>query len=104
MDAEGAELVNIEQAIAPDPLAEAVRQIEQATAAKKCWSGGCLHNTLAVIDRGMPRRTPEREPTVRCCKRPDSSGRTKVRLPRMRGLPSRPGHQCTEPSEWGCWS
>lgn len=54
MDAEGPELVNIEQAIAPDPLAEAVRQIEQATAAKKCWSCGCLHNTLAVIDRGMP--------------------------------------------------
>lgn len=40
---------------APDAaLVEAVKQLREAVAAKKCWSCGCLHNTLIAIDRALP--------------------------------------------------
>lgn len=35
-------------------LKEAIDQLDAATAAKKCWQCGCLHQTLEAIDRSLP--------------------------------------------------
>lgn len=41
-------------------MEEAVRQLREAAAAKKCWSCGCLHSSLEAIERAIPaeRRAP----------------------------------------------
>lgn len=33
---------------------EAVKQLREAAAAKKCWPCGCLHNSLTWIERAFP--------------------------------------------------
>ncbi len=33
---------------------EAIRQLNEATAAKKCWGCGCLHSSLAAIEKAVP--------------------------------------------------
>lgn len=40
--------------IPTDALAEAVKQLGEATAAKKCWRCGCLHNSLKSLEEAMP--------------------------------------------------
>ena len=35
-------------------VAEALAQLDLATSAKKCWPCGCLHETLAAIERAVP--------------------------------------------------
>ncbi|MHC4416630.1 MAG: DUF4346 domain-containing protein [Planctomycetota bacterium] len=35
-------------------LPEAVRQLKEAAAAKKCWRCGCLHRSLDAIERAIP--------------------------------------------------
>ena len=35
-------------------LPEALRQLKEAAAAKKCWACGCLHESLDLIERSMP--------------------------------------------------
>ena len=40
--------------IRDEDLAEAVAQLKDAAAAKKCWRCGCLHQSLAEIERAMP--------------------------------------------------
>lgn len=51
-----------------DPaVEEAVAQLREAIAAKKCWPCGCLHNGLAAIERALPdgRRSVELEAVIR---------------------------------------
>jgi len=39
----------------PDaPMGEAIAQLREAAAAKKCWSCGCLHDSLAAVERAFP--------------------------------------------------
>ncbi len=38
-----------------EPLEEAAAQLLAAAAAKKCWPCGCLHQSLAAIESGVPR-------------------------------------------------
>lgn len=40
--------------ISGDGVAEAIDQLRAATAAKKCWSCGCLHGSLDSIERAIP--------------------------------------------------
>lgn len=40
-------------------IKEAIKQLKGAVAAKKCWSCGCFHNSLAVIEKAM---VPEQRP------------------------------------------
>lgn len=35
-------------------ITEAVAQLREAAAAKKCWPCGCLHSSLATIERALP--------------------------------------------------
>jgi tetrahydromethanopterin S-methyltransferase subunit A len=35
-------------------IAEAVAQLKEAAGAKKCWPCGCLHSSLAAIERALP--------------------------------------------------
>jgi tetrahydromethanopterin S-methyltransferase subunit A len=35
-------------------LPEALRQLKEASSAKKCWRCGCLHGSLDVIERALP--------------------------------------------------
>lgn len=42
------------------PIEEAVAQLREATAAKKCWKCGCLHEAIAAIEREMH---PDRRPS-----------------------------------------
>jgi len=35
-------------------LAEAIRQLREAAAARKCWTCGCLHTSLDALDAAMP--------------------------------------------------
>lgn len=42
--------------VSPSALREAREQIEKAAAAKKCWPCGCLHGSLACIERVFPNR------------------------------------------------
>jgi hypothetical protein len=35
-------------------LPEALRQLEEAAAAKKCWCCGCLHGSLDAIELAIP--------------------------------------------------
>lgn len=35
-------------------LPEAIRQLKEAAAAKKCWGCGCLHGSLDAIERSIP--------------------------------------------------
>lgn len=46
---------------------EAVDQLRQAAAAKKCWSCGCLHGALRAIEQSFPpdERPPELEEAIR---------------------------------------
>ena len=46
---------------------EAVRQLREAAAAKKCWGCGCLHQSLAAIERAVPSddRAPELAAAIR---------------------------------------
>jgi tetrahydromethanopterin S-methyltransferase subunit A len=39
-------------------LDEAVTQIGEATAAKKCWTCGCLHESLAAVEKAYEGATP----------------------------------------------
>ncbi len=41
----------------PHGVEEAIAQIEQATAAPKCWTCGCLHSTVDSIERAFPTET-----------------------------------------------
>jgi len=45
-----------EPSVQPDTvdLKEAVRQIREAAAAKKCWPCGCLHSSLRAIEKAIP--------------------------------------------------
>lgn len=45
--------------ISDESVREAVTQLEQAAAAKKCWECGCLHHSLEAIERAVP---PESRP------------------------------------------
>lgn len=47
--------------IPAESLAEAVKQLGEATAAKKCWRCGCLHNSLTSLEEAVPagERAPE---------------------------------------------
>lgn len=38
----------------PEAVREAVAHLREATAARKCWSCGCLHGTLGAIERAVP--------------------------------------------------
>lgn len=40
--------------IPPAALSDAVSQLAEATAAKKCWGCGCFHNSLDSIERAFP--------------------------------------------------
>lgn len=40
--------------IQDDPIGEGATQLKNAAAAKKCWPCGCLHQSLAAIERAMP--------------------------------------------------
>jgi len=44
-----------------DGIAEAARQLETAARAKKCWTCGCLQNSVSAIERALPEgeRPPE---------------------------------------------
>lgn len=42
---------------APSGVDEAIAQIQQAVAAPKCWKCGCLHSTIAAIERAFPPET-----------------------------------------------
>ena len=37
-----------------DDLPQAIARLKEATAAKKCWGCGCLHNSLEAIERALP--------------------------------------------------
>lgn len=39
--------------ISPEALAEAVAQLDEAAAAKKCWGCGCLHGSLDAIENAI---------------------------------------------------
>lgn len=45
-----------------EAVAEAVSQLEDAAAARKCWSCGCLHSSVEAIERALPE--PERPPEL----------------------------------------
>lgn len=45
----------------PSPLDRAIEQIDEATAARKCWSCGCFHGALDAIARALP---PEDRPVA----------------------------------------
>ena len=49
-----------------ESVAEGVRQLKEAVQAKKCWSCGCLHDTLSAIEKAPAQlRTPELENVIR---------------------------------------
>jgi tetrahydromethanopterin S-methyltransferase subunit A len=51
-------LANSVPLLAPDAsVKEAVKQLREAAAAKKCWGCGCLHSSLAVIEKAIPAET-----------------------------------------------
>lgn len=45
-----------------DGVAQAAAQLNEAAAASKCWRCGCLHNSLAAIERALPE--PQRPPEL----------------------------------------
>ena len=51
-------------------LDEAVTQLRQAAAAKKCWGCGCLHNSLDSIDNSVPadRRSGDLDAALRAAR------------------------------------
>lgn len=51
----------------PAAISEAVAQLREAAAAKKCWPCGCLHSSLKSIDRAFPEgaRPPELDGAMR---------------------------------------
>ena len=49
------------------PVLEAARQLSQAAAAKKCWPCGCLHNSLAAIERAFSSAPPAAELEAAIC-------------------------------------
>jgi tetrahydromethanopterin S-methyltransferase subunit A len=45
--------------VSTDPaIEEAARQLREAAAAKKCWSCGCLHDSLRAVERAFPTEPP----------------------------------------------
>lgn len=54
----------------PAGLKEAVIQLREASAAKKCWSCGCLHSSLRDIEKAFPegRRPVELEEAIRAAR------------------------------------
>ena len=54
----------------PVGLKEAVIQLREAAAAKKCWSCGCLHSSLRDIEKAFPegRRPVELEEAIRAAR------------------------------------
>ena len=48
-----------------ESIAEGVRQLKESVQAKKCWSCGCLHDTLSAIEKAPAQlRTPELESVI----------------------------------------
>lgn len=46
---------SVDRELATDPnVVEAAAQLQRAAAAKKCWTCGCLHGTLAALERAFP--------------------------------------------------
>lgn len=41
--------------VLPEGFEEAARQLREAAAAKKCWTCGCLQNSVVGIERALPR-------------------------------------------------
>lgn len=41
--------------VATPDVSEAVKQLEAAASAKKCWHCGCLHSSLRAIEEGFPK-------------------------------------------------
>lgn len=52
--------------------AEAAAQLRQAASARKCWQCGCLHDTLAAVERALPqgRRPAELDEALRAAREP----------------------------------
>lgn len=61
MGSRGVDSVPIGAPNGKDVLADAIHQIEEAAAAKKCWSCDCLRNTLNAINRGIPQEQQQAE-------------------------------------------
>ncbi len=51
-------------------IPEAIRQLTEATAAKKCWGCGCLHSSLTAIEKAVPpaARPPDLDVAIRAAR------------------------------------
>lgn len=60
-------MIETRNATSDAAVAEAAAQLREAAAAKKCWACGCLHNSLAAIERVFPEpeRTPDLDGAIR---------------------------------------